>query len=116
MRLRMRYGERNELGGGVETHFLADVFAVIVHRVDAQVQRLGNLPAGLPLANLLQHFPFPSRECVFGWHSGGIAVLSLIMQRHRGRQLATVTNCPRRIQWPTGVIFICLAVSAHSHA
>lgn len=53
----------------MKTDLLADVLAVVIDREDAQVQRLGDLPAGLALTNLLQNFNFPGRERVIGWHS-----------------------------------------------
>ena len=71
-RVGLRHRERDKLSSRVKTHLLADVLAVIVDREDAQVQRLGDLPAGLPLTNLLQHFHFPSREWVVGLHSEGL--------------------------------------------
>jgi hypothetical protein len=64
--LRLHYSERNKLGGRVKTHLLADVLAVIVHREDAQVQRAGNLSAGLALTNHFKYFLFPWCEHVVG--------------------------------------------------
>src|SRR5271169_1241933 len=63
------HGERNKLSGRVETDLLADVLAMIVDREDTQVQRLGDLPAGLPLTNVFEDLEFPARERVIGLHS-----------------------------------------------
>src|SRR3954447_9810509 len=51
-----------ELGRGLHAELLHDARAVELHRLDADLELLGDLAAGLAVEDALQDFPLPRRQ------------------------------------------------------